>query len=122
MKRFMVVLKMRSTRHDESIIEFEITSGIPGKNDVKGIRILDTGDKYAGIMTGNAQILPEELTALEKGISDRERSEREHRARDFEANEQTISDRQRNERQLREKGYRRTLRNGKKSANRSRGG
>lgn len=122
MKRFMIVLKMRSTRHDESIIEFKITSGTPGKNDIKGIRILSTDDKYVGIMTGNAQILAEQSTAREKEISDRDRSEREHRVRDFEANEQAISDRQRNERQIREKGYRRTLRNGKKSANRSRGG
>ena len=119
MKRFMIVLKMRSTRHDESIIEFKITSGTPDKNDGKGIRILGTADRYIGIMTGVPQILPPDAIALEKTIKDRETGERDTRRRNFEDNEQVIIHRQNKERLLRERGYKRASFRGKKSAKRS---
>lgn len=58
MRRTMIILKMRSTDHDESILEFSIVSGHPGKNihnnNAGGIVIKGTFENYVGILTGVA--------------------------------------------------------------------
>jgi circadian clock protein KaiC len=49
LKRIILVLKMRGTQHDESILEFKISKD-------KGVEIIGPiGDDYVGIFTGIAQ-------------------------------------------------------------------
>jgi circadian clock protein KaiC len=86
MKRSMIILKMRATRHDESILEFVITDN--------GIRILGTMDDYFDILTGVAKPTYKEFQQEEEKIRLREKEERKERLTDFKAKEIDIRNRE----------------------------
>jgi circadian clock protein KaiC len=94
MKRSILLLKMRATAHDESILEFTII-------DNKGIHVLGAMDKYVGILTGVAQRIQKEFTESEDMITRQEKMNREKRLAAFEANEREIQRKERAEREKR---------------------
>jgi circadian clock protein KaiC len=86
MKRSMLILKMRATHHDESILEFVITDN--------GIRILGIMDDYADILTGVAHPIYKEFQKREKEIRLQEETEKKKRIGNFKAQEREIQNRE----------------------------
>ncbi|WP_337863224.1 ATPase domain-containing protein [Nitrososphaera sp.] len=80
MRRSMLILKMRSTNHDESILEFTISDG-------SGMRIAGAMDEYTGILTGVAQRLYKEFEARKRAMAQEGAQKKEGRRRrsEFEA-------------------------------------
>jgi len=97
MKRSMILLKMRATHIDNSILEFSITPGT--KTNTGGITIIGSIDNYSGILTGIAQRLTNNYESREKTIEDKQRIEKEARFAKFAASEKQVEDRE-----AREKG------------------
>jgi KaiC len=97
LKRTLIVLKMRATNNDTSILEFTIE----GK---RGLRISGSMEGYFGILTGIPQKAREEFLAGEQKIADKQEMERKARLVDFEAREKDIARQQRAERKRREEG------------------
>jgi hypothetical protein len=98
MRRSLIILKMRSTHHDESIMEFAITQGgvvneQKGMTRFGGISITGSLEKYVGIITGVAQKLSEEFAQAEEGIMQAQDKAREKRRASFEAGEREIASR-----------------------------
>ncbi|MGE5634054.1 MAG: ATPase domain-containing protein, partial [Deltaproteobacteria bacterium] len=89
MKRSMLILKMRATSHDESILEFVITDN--------GIRILGTMDDYIDILTGFAKPADKECQKKEEEMELQEREERKRRLADFKAKEMEIRNKENRE-------------------------
>lgn len=89
MKRSMLILKMRSTAHDESILEFTISEN-------KGFRILGTMKGYVGILTGVAQKELREFEEAELSIEQIEYVERKRRFNEFQEREKEIEEKQKN--------------------------
>jgi circadian clock protein KaiC len=98
MKRSMILLKMRATSHDESILEFTIT-------DNKGLSIVGAMDSYVGIITGVAQRLQKEFNDREDKIAKEQRMEREKRLALYEATEREIEKKERAEREKRKSQF-----------------
>jgi circadian clock protein KaiC len=94
MKRSMMLLKMRATAHDESILEFTIT-------DNKGLSIVGAMDNYVGILTGVAQRIQKEFMDKEDAIVRQQRMEREKRAADFASRERDLEKKEQSEREKR---------------------
>lgn len=94
MKRSMLILKMRATSHDQSILEFRISKGV-------GIEIVASMENYTGILTGVAQRLHQDYLDKEEAIRQQEQNERIQRLRAFEAEEKEIQRKQAKERELR---------------------
>jgi circadian clock protein KaiC len=84
MKRSLVLLKMRATAHDESILEFIISNN--------GIQVLGAMTGYIGIMTGIAQKVRQEFEAQEQRISREEAAGRRKRFEEFEAKHKEMLD------------------------------
>jgi 3-deoxy-D-manno-octulosonate 8-phosphate phosphatase KdsC-like HAD superfamily phosphatase len=74
---------MRSTSHDESILEFTISSGI-------GLRMVGAMDKYVGILTGVAQRSQKQHDLKEFAILKHEDEEKRKRFEEFKAKEREI--------------------------------
>ena len=89
MKRSMLILKMRSTAHDESILEFTISES-------KGLRIVGTMKGYVGILTGVAQREKREFDEAELSIEQIEHAERKRRFSEFQEQEKEIEVKQKN--------------------------
>jgi circadian clock protein KaiC len=98
MKRSMMLLKMRATDHDESILEFTIT-------DNKGLSIVGAMDNYVGILTGVAHRLQKEFTDKEDAIARQQRMEREKRLAEFEAKERELEEKENSEREKRKSQF-----------------
>lgn len=107
MKRSMLILKMRATRHDESILEFVITDN--------GIRILGTMDAYIDILTGVAKPTYKEFQQEEEEIKLREEEERKRRLTDFKAKEIDIRNREIREKNKRQQEFEKNLKNSHKN-------
>ncbi|HJU59354.1 MAG TPA: ATPase domain-containing protein, partial [Nitrososphaeraceae archaeon] len=101
MKRSMLILKMRSTHHDESILEFVITDN--------GIKILGPMDDYIDILTGVAKPAYKEFQKKEEEITLQEKEERERRLADFEAKEIEIGKREIREKNKRKQEFEKNL-------------
>jgi circadian clock protein KaiC len=89
MKRTMIILKMRSTQHDQSILEFTILASHRGDTN-RGIKILGSIQGYVGILTGLAQRSYKEFVADERTIEKRQGKDKERRLADFEDAEREI--------------------------------
>jgi circadian clock protein KaiC len=103
MKRSMLILKMRATHHDESILEFVITDN--------GIRILGPMDDYIDILTGVAKPAYKEIQKKEKEITLQEKEEMKRRLADFEAKEIEIRNREIREKNKRKQEFEKNLKN-----------
>jgi circadian clock protein KaiC len=68
LKRSILILKMRSSNHDQSILQFLITN--------KGIKILGSMEGYVGILSGAAQRDYQKYLARETRIRDKKTSAR----------------------------------------------
>jgi circadian clock protein KaiC len=102
MKRSMLILKMRATSHDESILEFVITDN--------GIRILGTMDDYIDILTGFAKPADKECQKKEE-MQLQEREERKRRLADFKAKEMEIRNKENREKNKRKQEFEKNLKN-----------
>jgi circadian clock protein KaiC len=103
MKRSLLILKMRATHHDESIMEFVITDN--------GIRILGRMGDYIGILTGIPQPAYKEFQKKEEEITLQEEEERKIRLADFNAQEREIQNRKNKEKIKRKKEFENNLKN-----------
>jgi circadian clock protein KaiC len=108
MKRAMIILKMRSTPHDDSILQFDM-SPIELANDgwwKEGpLKITGSLEEYGGILTGNATRLPQNLQKKEMEILRTEAADKAQRADNFQQKEEETSVRLQNERARRIAGY-----------------
>ena len=84
LKRSMLILKMRASNHDQSILQFSITD--------KGIKILGTMTEYVGILSGTAQRVYQKYLEKELKIQAKETAGREKRQSMFEARHKKIKD------------------------------
>jgi circadian clock protein KaiC len=117
MKRTMITLKMRSTPHDESILQFDISSietKDNGNNDDGGtgswwtkgpIKITGSFDGYAGILTGTAQRLSQEIKKEEQEILRGETAAKAQRGEEFRQKEEDIASHLQGEREQRISEY-----------------
>ncbi|HKU49672.1 MAG TPA: ATPase domain-containing protein [Nitrososphaera sp.] len=96
MKRSMMLLKMRATSHDESILEFSISNGY-------GLKMVGAMDSYVGILTGVAHRIQKDYDEKEYRITSRQEAEKNNRRQAYEAAEREIA-----EQQEKQKGTRRT--------------
>ena len=101
MKRSMLILKMRATHHDQSILEFVITDN--------GIKILGIMDDYVDILKGVAQPVYKEIQKKEEEILLQEEEERKRRIADFKAQEMEIRNRENREKNKRKQEYEKNL-------------
>jgi circadian clock protein KaiC len=76
MDRSMILLKMRGTRHDNSIKKFSIGEG--------GILVEGSFAGYAGVLTGEARRITEEFNENERRILESEQKDRVKRREEFE--------------------------------------
>lgn len=117
MRRTMIIPKMRSTHHDESILEFSI---IPDqgkaegdheeeddedKTTNRGIRIEGAFENYIGILTGVAQRSKMAFAINEKKIPKHLAIDRDKRIAKYIANESRIEEKQRTARQQRKADF-----------------
>lgn len=109
MKRTMIILKMRSTPHDESLLQFDIspietTDG--GSSWEKGpIKITGSLQGYAAVMTGTAQRLPAEIREQEQETLRREAVAGARREEQFLQTEEGIARRLQSDRERRISEY-----------------
>jgi circadian clock protein KaiC len=85
LKRSMVILKMRSSNHDNSILQFSIAN--------KGIKILGTMTQYVGILSGTAQRVYQRYLDRELKIEQKETAAREKRKSMYGRQQKKIADR-----------------------------
>jgi len=97
MKRSMLILKMRATHHDESILEFVITDS--------GIRILGIMGEYAGILTGIAHPAYKEFQKTEDEIGLHQETERKRRLEDFKSQESDLKNKENIEKHKRKQEF-----------------
>jgi circadian clock protein KaiC len=109
MKRTMLTLKMRSTPHDESILQFDISpieTTTNGTNDdrstgslwTKGpIKIMGSFEGYTGILTGVAQRLPPEIKKEEEEFFRKQQVAKMARRVEFQRKEEDIASRLKSE-------------------------
>lgn len=109
MLRSMITLKMRSTPHDDSILQFDISSietTDGGSSWTEGpIKITGSLEGYAGVMTGTAQRLPQGIKEKEQEILHREIRDRSLRKEEFLRAEENIASRLEDERERRISEY-----------------
>jgi len=84
LKRSMLILKMRASNHDHSILQFSI-------HDKTGLKIAGTMSEYEGIMSGIAQKVYQRYLDKEKKIEEKQSKEREKRKTDLVSREKKIS-------------------------------
>jgi len=88
LKRSMLILKMRSSNHDQSILQFLITN--------KGIKILGLMEGYVGILSGMAQRVYQKHLDKETRIQDKETAAREKRKVAYDIRQKKIANRNEN--------------------------
>jgi circadian clock protein KaiC len=105
MRRTMIIPKMRSTHHDESIVEFSIQPGqdkVNGNKTNSGIRIEGAFENYVGILTGVAQkVNNNAFTANEKRIATHLATSRDKRFTKFMSDKRRIAEEEKTARQQR---------------------
>jgi circadian clock protein KaiC len=84
LKRSMLILKMRASNHDQSIVQFSIQSKT-------GINILGTMSEYQGIMSGIAQKVYQKYLDKEQKIQAKQITDREKRKARLDAQQKRIS-------------------------------
>jgi circadian clock protein KaiC len=89
LKRSMLILKMRASNHDPSIVQFSIQSKT-------GINILGTMSEYQGIMSGIAQKVYQKYLDKEQKIQAKQITDREKRKARFEKQQKRISQKEEN--------------------------
>jgi circadian clock protein KaiC len=89
LKRSMLILKMRASNHDQSIVQFSIQSKT-------GINILGTMSEYQGIMSGIAQKVYQKYLDKEQKIQAKQITDREKRKARFEKQQKRISQKEEN--------------------------
>jgi circadian clock protein KaiC len=99
MKRSMILLKMRSTHVDDSILEFSIMPGTISKTG--GIAIVGSMENYTGILSGIAQRLKIDYETSEKRVKDTHSFERNARFAKFSATERKIEQKENEEKSKR---------------------
>jgi circadian clock protein KaiC len=88
MRRSMILLKMRSTHIDNSILEFSI---LPGTiSSTGGIIIVGSIENYSGILSGIAHRFKNDYETTENRIEEKQTLEREARFARFAADEREI--------------------------------
>jgi len=85
LKRTMLILKMRASNHDQSILQFAIQSKI-------GLKILGEMSEYQGILSGIAQKVYQRYMEKEKKILEKETRDRQKRKANLEAHQKKISE------------------------------
>jgi circadian clock protein KaiC len=117
MKRMMITLKMRSTPYDESILQFDISpieTADSGRGWTKGpIVITGSFNGYAGILTGTAQRLPQEIKKREREILRSETVAKSKRKEGFLQKEENIASQLQGKREQRISEYKANKMNGK---------
>lgn len=91
LKRSMLILKMRASNHDQSILQFSIQSK-------SGLNILGTMSEYQGIMSGIAQKVYQRYVDKEQKIKAKQTKDREKRKARFEQQQKRISQKKENTR------------------------
>jgi circadian clock protein KaiC len=89
LKRSMLILKMRASNHDQSIVRFSIQSKT-------GINILGTMSEYQGIMSGIAQKVYQKYLDKEQKIQAKQITDREKRKARFEKQQKRLSQKEEN--------------------------
>jgi hypothetical protein len=85
----MLILKMRASNHDQSILQFSIQSKT-------GINILGTMSEYQGIMSGIAQKVYQKYLDKEQKIQAKQITDREKRKARLDAQQKRISQKEEN--------------------------
>jgi circadian clock protein KaiC len=85
LKRSMLILKMRASNHDQSILEFVIQRKI-------GLKILGDMKEYQGILSGIAQKVYQRYMEEEKKIQEKETKDREKRKAKLDSRQKKISE------------------------------
>lgn len=102
LKRSMLILKIRASPHDQSILEFSISSK-------GGIKILGSMTDYVGILSGIAQKRYEQYLKKEHEIENKEKVWRQKRKAKFDESQKGVSIRAKeNNKQLRGKQNKRS--------------
>jgi circadian clock protein KaiC len=101
MKRSMVLLKMRATYHEHSILEFVISEN--------GIKIIGTIDNNEGILSDTSQGGFEEFSKMEDEIGVEYQKERKKRLAGFERGETEMLNRETTERKERKEETKKNL-------------
>jgi circadian clock protein KaiC len=91
LKRSMLILKMRASSHDQSILQFSIQSKT-------GLNILGTMSEYQGIMSGITQKVYQSYLDKEQKIQAKQIAEREKRKARLVAQQKRISQKEKNTR------------------------
>jgi circadian clock protein KaiC len=86
LKRSMIILKMRATNHDQSILQFSI-------NSKTGLKVLGTMKEYQGILSGVAQKVYQGYMRREKKISEKEIKDKQKRKDGYQSQLKKISER-----------------------------
>jgi circadian clock protein KaiC len=84
LKRSILILKMRASSHDQSILQIEIENKI-------GIKIAGDMKEYEGILTGVAKRAYQKYLKEEKRIGEKETKEREGRKADLDIRQKKIA-------------------------------
>lgn len=116
MKRAMITLKMRSTPHDESILQFDMSPIEPADGGwwKEGpIKITGSLEGYGGVLTGIATRMPWEIRKKELEILRREEVDKAQRTDQFRQKEEDTSVRLQSEREQRISEYKSKKANGK---------
>lgn len=85
LKRSMLILKMRASSHDQSILQFEI-------QNKAGVTIMGEMKEYQGILSGIAQKVYQSYIEKERKIQKKEIEHREERKARFDARQKKISE------------------------------
>ena len=84
LKRSMLILKMRASNHDQTILQIEIQNKI-------GLKITGDMREYEGILTGVARKVYQKYLEDEKRINENESKERQRRRANLEARQKKIA-------------------------------
>jgi hypothetical protein len=84
LKRSMLILKMRASSHDQSILQFSILRK-------SGLKIIGRMDEYQGILSGIAQKVYQQYLDREKKILEKEAERRQKRKARLDVQQKRIS-------------------------------
>jgi circadian clock protein KaiC len=85
LKRSMLILKMRASNHDQSILQFEI-------QNKAGLKIAGEMKEYQGILSGIAQKVYKRYIEKERKIQEKEIRDKEKRKASYDARQKKISE------------------------------
>ncbi|MDW0144336.1 MAG: ATPase domain-containing protein, partial [Nitrososphaeraceae archaeon] len=84
LKRSILILKMRGSSHDQSILQFEIQNKV-------GLNIVGEMKEYQGILSGIAQKDYQRYVEKERKIQEKEIKDREKRKASYDTRQKKIS-------------------------------